>query len=71
LQLESDFDNFDWDGCDVHVLAGLVKNYFRELPEPIFPFSQHDRFLYNVVESPVERVSVSLEFNKIVVEGKG
>ncbi|KAM4622510.1 rho GTPase-activating protein 27-like [Discoglossus pictus] len=41
-------DNFSledgrWE--DVHVITGALKLFFRELPEPLFPYSHFDRFL--------------------------
>ena len=30
---------------DVHVLTGALKLYFRELPEPLFPFDSYDDFV--------------------------
>ncbi|XP_029428336.1 rho GTPase-activating protein 27 isoform X2 [Rhinatrema bivittatum] len=32
-----------WD--DVHVITGALKLFFRELPEPLFPYSHFDRFI--------------------------
>ncbi|XP_030076685.1 rho GTPase-activating protein 27 isoform X2 [Microcaecilia unicolor] len=32
-----------WD--DVHVITGALKLFFRELPEPLFPYSYFDRFI--------------------------
>ena len=33
---------FDKVGVDVHVAAGLLKLYLRELPEPLIPWNLHD-----------------------------
>ncbi|KAG8430196.1 hypothetical protein GDO86_018262 [Hymenochirus boettgeri] len=30
---------------DVHVITGALKLFFRELPEPLFPFSHFDKFV--------------------------
>ncbi|XP_032090477.1 rho GTPase-activating protein 27 [Thamnophis elegans] len=38
-----DLDSGHWD--DVHVITGALKLFFRELPEPLFPFSYFDRFI--------------------------
>ncbi|XP_034990887.2 rho GTPase-activating protein 27 isoform X3 [Zootoca vivipara] len=38
-----DLDDGRWD--DVHVITGALKLFFRELPEPLFPFSHFDRFI--------------------------
>ncbi|XP_069094174.1 rho GTPase-activating protein 27 isoform X3 [Pleurodeles waltl] len=36
-------DDGRWE--DVHVITGALKLFFRELPEPLFPFSHFDRFI--------------------------
>ncbi|XP_018093635.1 rho GTPase-activating protein 27 isoform X2 [Xenopus laevis] len=33
---------------DVHVLTGALKLFFRELPEPLFPFSHFDMFIETI-----------------------
>ena len=38
-----DFKQDQW--SDIHLLAGLLKLYFRELPEPVIPFNMYDRFI--------------------------
>jgi len=38
-----DFDDKQW--SDVHVIAGALKWYFRELPEPLIPAWSFDRFI--------------------------
>nr|XP_056719309.1 rho GTPase-activating protein 27 [Euleptes europaea] len=38
-----DLDGSRWD--DVHVITGALKLFFRELPEPLFPFSHFDKFI--------------------------
>ncbi|KAK9396709.1 rho GTPase-activating protein 27 [Crotalus adamanteus] len=38
-----DLDGGRWD--DVHVITGALKLFFRELPEPLFPFSYFDRLI--------------------------
>ncbi|XP_042330399.1 rho GTPase-activating protein 27 isoform X2 [Sceloporus undulatus] len=38
-----DLDDGRWD--DVHVITGALKLFFRELPEPLFPFSHFDKFI--------------------------
>ncbi|XP_067412380.1 rho GTPase-activating protein 27 isoform X2 [Emydura macquarii macquarii] len=37
-----DLDDGRWE--DVHVITGALKLFFRELPEPLFPFSYFDKF---------------------------
>ncbi len=31
--------------ADCHVIAGLLRLYFRELPEPLFTFEHYENFL--------------------------
>ncbi|XP_006833587.1 PREDICTED: rho GTPase-activating protein 27 isoform X1 [Chrysochloris asiatica] len=38
-----DLDNGRWE--DVHVITGALKLFFRELPEPLFPFSHFHQFM--------------------------
>ncbi|ETE71450.1 Rho GTPase-activating protein 27, partial [Ophiophagus hannah] len=38
-----DLDGGHWD--DVHVITGALKLFFRELPEPLFPFSYFNRLI--------------------------
>lgn len=33
------------EAVEVHVVTGALKLFFRELPEPLFPFSSYDRFI--------------------------
>ncbi|KAK2840499.1 hypothetical protein Q5P01_014239 [Channa striata] len=42
---ELDLDNSQWE--DIHVVTGALKMFFRELPEPLFPF----RFFQAFVEA--------------------
>uniref|UniRef100_A0A8C7DZT0 Rho-GAP domain-containing protein n=1 Tax=Naja naja TaxID=35670 RepID=A0A8C7DZT0_NAJNA len=44
-----DLDDGHWD--DVHVITGALKLFFRELPEPLFPFSYFNRLIAAVVYS--------------------
>uniref|UniRef100_A0A8D0B0Q2 Rho-GAP domain-containing protein n=1 Tax=Salvator merianae TaxID=96440 RepID=A0A8D0B0Q2_SALMN len=45
-----------WD--DVHVLTGALKLFFRELPEPLVPYSVFDDFIATVkLPDPKEKVS--------------
>ncbi|CAM9553273.1 unnamed protein product [Lampetra fluviatilis] len=36
-------DESHWE--DIHVITGALKMFFRELPEPLFPFNQFDLFI--------------------------
>ncbi|XP_013913713.1 PREDICTED: rho GTPase-activating protein 27 isoform X3 [Thamnophis sirtalis] len=47
-----DLDSGRWD--DVHVITGALKLFFRELPEPLFPFSYFDRFIAAAILIQVE-----------------
>ncbi|XP_046298676.1 rho GTPase-activating protein 27 isoform X5 [Marmota monax] len=38
-----DLDDGRWE--DVHVITGALKLFFRELPEPLFPFSHFSQFI--------------------------
>ncbi|KAM8976869.1 rho GTPase-activating protein 9 isoform 2-T2 [Pelodytes ibericus] len=38
-----DLDSSEWD--DIHVITGALKMFFRELPEPLVPFSVFDEFV--------------------------
>ncbi|XP_041121565.1 rho GTPase-activating protein 12-like isoform X4 [Polyodon spathula] len=38
-----DLDDGQWE--DIHVITGSLKLFFRELPEPLFPFTHFDNFI--------------------------
>uniref|UniRef100_A0A672H3Y2 Rho GTPase activating protein 27 n=1 Tax=Salarias fasciatus TaxID=181472 RepID=A0A672H3Y2_SALFA len=40
---ELDLEDGQWE--DVHVITGALKLFFRELPEPLFPFSHFHKFI--------------------------
>ncbi|XP_026171478.1 rho GTPase-activating protein 12 [Mastacembelus armatus] len=40
---ELDLEDGQWE--DVHVITGALKLFFRELPEPLFPFSHFNEFI--------------------------
>ncbi|CAJ0960770.1 unnamed protein product [Ranitomeya imitator] len=48
-------DDGRWE--DVHVITGALKLFFRELPEPLFPFSHYQQF--------VEAIKISDQSQKI------
>eukprot|EP00112_Aurelia_sp_Birch-Aquarium-sp1_P015211 Seg3351.2 transcript_id=Seg3351.2/GoldUCD/mRNA.D3Y31 product="Rho GTPase-activating protein 15" protein_id=Seg3351.2/GoldUCD/D3Y31 len=41
-----DFDDKQW--ADIHVIAGALKWYFRELPEPVIPAASFDEFVNGI-----------------------
>lgn len=43
-----DLDDGRWE--DVHVITGALKLFFRELPEPLFPFSHFRQFIAAISE---------------------
>lgn len=48
-----DLDDGRWE--DVHVITGALKLFFRELPEPLFPFSHFRQFISAISELAGER----------------
>ncbi|XP_057292746.1 rho GTPase-activating protein 15-like isoform X2 [Hydractinia symbiolongicarpus] len=52
-----DFKQPEWN--DIHILTGSLKLYFRELPEPLFPFALFDRFI-NAMKSPFKAEKLKL-----------
>ncbi|KAL0983799.1 hypothetical protein UPYG_G00132940 [Umbra pygmaea] len=40
---ELDLEDGQWE--DIHVITGALKLFFRELPEPLFPFSHFNHFI--------------------------
>nr|XP_020670178.1 rho GTPase-activating protein 27 [Pogona vitticeps] len=50
-----DLDDGRWD--DVHVITGALKLFFRELPEPLFPFSHFEKFIAAIkISDPTKRI---------------
>ena len=39
-----DFNSSPWKE-DIHVIAGALKLYFRELPEPLLTFDGYDKYI--------------------------
>ncbi|XP_060111846.1 rho GTPase-activating protein 27 [Heteronotia binoei] len=57
-----DLEEGRWD--DVHVITGALKLFFRELPEPLFPFSHFDKFIAAIkISEPAKR---SLHLRELV-----
>ncbi|XP_036123947.1 rho GTPase-activating protein 27 isoform X1 [Molossus molossus] len=49
-----DLDDGRWE--DVHVITGALKLFFRELPEPLFPFSHFRQFITAIkLQDPAQR----------------
>lgn len=46
---ELNLEDGQWE--DVHVITGALKLFFRELPEPLFPFSHFDAFISAISEN--------------------
>ncbi|KAJ8379032.1 hypothetical protein AAFF_G00232010 [Aldrovandia affinis] len=43
---ELDLEDGQWE--DIHVITGALKLFFRELPEPLFPYSHFSRFIAGI-----------------------
>ncbi|KNC95788.1 uncharacterized protein SPPG_08781 [Spizellomyces punctatus DAOM BR117] len=58
LRVEKDVHsvNLEDESWDVHVIAGLVKMYLRQLPVPVFPFPAKERTEYSQIADEKERV---------------
>ncbi|NXD87676.1 RHG27 protein, partial [Halcyon senegalensis] len=49
-----DLDDGRWE--DIHVVTGALKLFFRELPEPLIPFSHFDPFIAAIkMQDPTRR----------------
>lgn len=48
-----------WD--DVHVITGALKLFFRELPEPLFPFNYFNNFIAAIKLDPAQRLGYMKE----------
>ncbi|XP_075055475.1 rho GTPase-activating protein 9 isoform X2 [Mixophyes fleayi] len=55
-----DLNSSEWE--DIHVITGALKMFFRELPEPLIPFSMFDEFVSAVqIPDVAERVQTMKE----------
>lgn len=50
LEEELDLEDGQWE--EIHVIAGALKLFFRELPEPLFPYSFFEKFIAAIREWP-------------------
>ncbi|PKK19047.1 hypothetical protein A306_00000215, partial [Columba livia] len=55
-----DLDDGRWE--DVHVVTGALKLFFRELPEPLVPFSHFDKVIEHKEENRMSVQSVAIVF---------
>ncbi|XP_023691309.1 rho GTPase-activating protein 27-like [Paramormyrops kingsleyae] len=53
-----DLDDGQWE--EIHVITGALKLFFRELPEPLFPFSHFNKFI-----AAINNTDYSLKMNTI------
>ncbi|XP_053311714.1 rho GTPase-activating protein 9 isoform X2 [Spea bombifrons] len=52
-----DLNSSEWE--DIHVITGALKMFFRELPEPLIPFSMFDEFVAAVkITDATERIEI-------------
>ncbi|XP_059490432.1 unconventional myosin-IXa-like isoform X2 [Neocloeon triangulifer] len=55
--IEQDLDKVNLESYQVHVLAAVLKSFFREMPEPLLTYENYDDFIRAAsVTDPVERV---------------
>ncbi|KAF3843864.1 hypothetical protein F7725_002713 [Dissostichus mawsoni] len=54
-----DLDHSQWE--DVHVVTGALKMFFRELPEPLFPFRAFQPFVEAVSESQLTSECIKIK----------
>lgn len=45
IELAPDLERLSFEAVNVHVMAALVKMFFREMPEPLFTFDLYENFL--------------------------
>ncbi|KOC69554.1 Unconventional myosin-IXa [Habropoda laboriosa] len=55
---EGDLERVDFENYQVHVLAAVLKSFFRDMPEPLLTFEYYDDFLYAAnLTDPRDRIS--------------
>ncbi|KAM9716431.1 rho GTPase-activating protein 27 isoform 1-T1 [Menidia menidia] len=59
---ELDLEDGQWE--DVHVITGALKLFFRELPEPLFPFSHFNKFI-SAIRIPDYKLKLSCVYELV------
>ncbi|XP_060817512.1 unconventional myosin-IXa-like isoform X2 [Bombus pascuorum] len=55
---EADLEKVDFENYQVHVLAAVLKSFFRDMPEPLLTFEYYDDFLHAAnLTDPRDRIS--------------
>ncbi|XP_015191584.1 PREDICTED: unconventional myosin-IXa-like isoform X3 [Polistes dominula] len=55
---EGDLEKVDFENYQVHVLAAVLKSFFRDMPEPLLTFEYYDDFLHAAnLTDPHDRIS--------------
>ncbi|XP_076227416.1 unconventional myosin-IXa isoform X2 [Nomia melanderi] len=55
---EGDLEKVDFENYQVHVLAAVLKSFFRDMPEPLLTFEYYDDFLHAAnLTDPQDRIS--------------
>lgn len=63
--IERDADNVDFTDTPVHVLATIVKSFFRDLPEPLLTFDCYDPLLHATeLQDPDDQLQTILNIVK-------
>ena len=57
-------ETVDLEPFDVHCIAGLLKRYLRELPNPVIPVEYYDQFIKAVSKS-FHEIKTKLKVNQI------
>ncbi|XP_041939394.1 rho GTPase-activating protein 27 isoform X4 [Alosa sapidissima] len=64
LRYKADHEDIDFEEChwDIHVITGALKLFFRELQEPLFPYSHFNNFIAGIkIQDYHEKVSYMCE----------
>ncbi|XP_076154016.1 rho GTPase-activating protein 27 isoform X3 [Alosa pseudoharengus] len=64
LRYKADHEDIDFEEChwDIHVITGALKLFFRELQEPLFPYSHFSNFIAGIkIQDYHEKVSYMCE----------